>query len=130
MLAGNPQFPIEAGWYVDGGAVVVTSRERAYARPVVTRVYDVSDLLLASARAARQPAIGEGMAAGSYVEALETLVESGRSRRVQGRRVQGRRVAYWGGRLFVVDTPDAQRAVAGELARLRGLIQPPAAGGR
>lgn len=128
--------PVGPAWHVEGGAVVITSQQDEPPRLVVTRVYDVRDLMLEAARVSRQlapafafsaaqiPPGSEQAAAKALVDLVNAVIELEPNRR---RRGQG--TAYWGGRLVVVQSPAAHRKVAAELARLRSHIKSPAPGG-
>lgn len=53
LLAAYAEDSAQADWYAEGGQIIIRFGDRNRDRPLVTRVYDVRELMLASARQAK-----------------------------------------------------------------------------
>ena len=131
LVATRGRHDIAFTWCVQDGRVIVRAEDQSNDPALVTRVYDVRDLMLESARLSRQfhpttlPAearYGNPPPPGSEQEASEALTELIGELADYNYKDYGRRFTYWGGRLIAVQTPEAQRKIARELARLRATL--------
>ena len=127
LVAAGGQYDTSLTWLAQDGGVLVRARDLANDPPRVTRVYDVRDLMLESARQSRQfhptnlpvsPSYGQPPPPGSEREAAEALIDLVGGLSTNDYDHNSNRFSYWGGRLVAVETPEVQRKIARELARL------------